>query len=335
MANAPYPVQLSRMLRRLPAIAIALACALALPLAAQAFDLQGHRGARGLAPENTLSAFRVALGLGVTTLETDIAITRDGHLVLSHDPRLNPDIVRGPDGRWLTSEGPAIHSMTLDEVRRLDVGTLNPQSRYAAQWPQQRAQSPQPMPTFDELADLVLSHGTPVRLNLETKITPTSGTDTAPPAEYARRVVDAIRARGLVSRVTVQSFDWRTLLEVKRIAPQIETSCLTIQSPGMDTVAAGSDGASPWHAGLRGADHGNSVPRLARAAGCASWSVFWRNLTPAMLVQARDAGLKVLAWTVNDVDTMGRLIDLGVDGLITDYPDRLRGVMKARGMPLP
>jgi glycerophosphoryl diester phosphodiesterase len=133
----------------------------------------------------------------------------------------------------------------------------------------------------------------------------------------------------------VQSFDWRTLIEARRIAPEIHTACLTIESPNFDTMRAAQDGASPWHAGLRAADHGGSVPRLVRAAGCGSWSPFWRNLTPALLSEARALGLRVLPWTVNDPAQMASLLDMGVDGIITDYPDRLRGLMAQRGMPLP
>ena len=323
-----------RSARTLRIVALA-ACALAVAAPAAAFDLQGHRGARGLAPENTLAAFRVALDIGVSTLETDLAVTKDDQLVLAHDPRLNPQVVRGPDGRWLTGETPAIRSLTLQELRRFDVGRLDPAGRYAAQWPQQRAADGERFPTLGELFSLVGASGKPVRLNIETKITPTSGDDTPDPARFATLVVDAVRSAGLASRVTVQSFDWRTLLEVRRIAPEIHTACLTIESPNFDTMRAAPDGASPWHAGLRVADHGGSVPRLVRAAGCGSWSPFWRNLTPALLSEARALGLKVLPWTVNDPAQMSSLLDMGVDGIITDYPDRLRGLMAQRGMPLP
>jgi glycerophosphoryl diester phosphodiesterase len=126
---------------RAATVALCVASAL-LAGRALAFDLEGHRGARGLAPENTLAAFRTALKLGVTTIETDLAVTRDLQLVLSHDPKLNPDIVRSPDGRWLSGEGPALYSLTLEELRRYDVGMLNPASKYAAQWPAQQPSRP-------------------------------------------------------------------------------------------------------------------------------------------------------------------------------------------------
>jgi len=302
---------------------------------AQSFDLQGHRGARGLAPENTLAAFRKALEIGVTTIETDLALTRDGVLVLAHDPRLNPDLSRGPDGKWLTGWGPPIRTLTKRELDGYDVGRLNPEGRYARQWPQQVAADGERIPSWQDLVALTRSMGrVAVRFNIETKLAPDRPDETADPQTFARAVVEAIRAEGVGGRTTVQSFDWRTLLEVKKLAPEIATACLTIESQGMDTVRRTSP-PSPWHAGLDLAGHGGSVPKLAKAAGCGTWSMFWRNLTPQLVKEAKALGLVVLPWTVNDPADMGRLIDMGVDGIITDYPDRLRQVMASRGLGLP
>ena len=336
----PHPHQRSAspFLRVAPMAATLVALWIAAPgaIAADAdFDLQGHRGTRGLAPENTLAAFRKALAIGVTTLETDLALTRDGVLVLSHDPQLNPDLVRGPDGKWIAGQGPAIRALDLAEVRRFDVGRLNPDSRYSVQWREQQPADGERIPTLEELFALLRASGSQARLNLETKVTPTIGEDAPDPASFARVAVEAVRAAGFAQRTTIQSFDWRTLVEVRRIAPEIPTACLTIDSRGMNTVQPGPDGASPWHAGLRAADHGGSLPRLVRAAGCATWSMFWRNLNPELVAEARSLGLKVLPWTVNEPADMRRLIDWGVDGIITDYPDRLRALLLQLGRPLP
>jgi glycerophosphoryl diester phosphodiesterase len=300
-----------------------------------AFDLEGHRGTRGLAPENTLTAFRRAIQIGVTTIETDMAVTSDDVVVISHDPFLNPDLVRGPDGHWLASRGPPIRALTVAELRRYDIGRLNPMSQYARQFPEQQAVDGERFPRLSELFDLGKASGRPVRFNIETKITPTSGEDTPDPATFARLVIAAVRAADVAKRVTVQSFDWRTLIEVKRIAPDIETSCLTIQTKDNDTVQPAGGGPSPWHAGLDPREHGGSLPALVKAAGCGTWSMFWRNLSTKELADAHSLGVKVLPWTVNDRAEMRRLIDLGVDGIITDYPDRLREVMAEEGMALP
>jgi glycerophosphoryl diester phosphodiesterase len=295
--------------------------------AASAFDLQGHRGARGLAPENTLAAFELALNLGVDTLESDLAVTRDGVLVLAHDPQVNPDLAR-LDGRWIEAPGPAIHGLSLAELKRYDIGRLKPDTPYARQWPQQRPADGQRYPTLAELAALVRTAGRPVRLNLETKIRPDSGAATPDPETFARLVAETLEREGLAAATTIQSFDWRTLVALRRLAPAIETVCLSIVSPNMDTVSAEASGASPWHAGLTEREHG-SVPRRAKAAGCAVWSPQWRNLDAASLAEAHALGLRVIPWTVNEPAEMERLLALGVDGLITDYPDRA-AVLKSR-----
>src|SRR3954471_12272873 len=180
---------------------------------AQAFDLQGHRGARGLAPENTLEAFTLALSIGVTTLELDLAMTKDNVLVISHDRSLNPDHTRGPDGQFLSKQGPAIRSLTLAEVKRYDVGRLGPGSAYAASLPDQRPADGARIPALTELFELVKrADAEHVRFNIETKITPTSGAETPDPETFAAAVAKAVRDAGLAARVSVQSFDWRTLV---------------------------------------------------------------------------------------------------------------------------
>ena len=302
---------------------------------AVAFDLEGHRGARGLAPENTLAAFRRALDIGVTTIETDMAVTRDDVVVISHNPSLNPDLVRGPDGQWLAVPGPQIRTLSFAELERYDIGRINPASKYARQCPEQQPADGERFPKLSELFALAKASGKPVRFNIETKITPTSGTSTPDPATFARLVIGVVRESDMGDRVAVQSFDWRTLVEVKRIAPDIETSCLTIQTKDEDTVRAPEGGPSPWHAGFDLRDYGGSLPALAKAAGCGTWSMYWRNLTPKDLEAAHALGLKVLPWTVNERTDMRNLIELGVDGIITDYPDRLREVMAEKGIALP
>ena len=303
--------------------------------ASHALDLQGHRGARGLAPENTLPAFAKALSLGVTTLETDIAISRDGVLLISHDPALNPDLSRGPDGQFLASRGPLIHRTDFDELRRYDVGRLKPGTRYAVQYPNQQPVDGARLPSLDELFALVKKSGnTEVRLSLETKLSPLAPDDTASPEPFARALIAAVRAAGLAQRTIVQSFDWRTLKVVQREAPEITTACLTAQQRWLDNVAAGSEAASPWTAGLKFGDHG-SVPKLVQAAGCRIWSAHFADLDAVSVKQAQALGLQVLAWTVNEPAQIDAVLDLGVDGIISDRPDRVRDAMQRRGMALP
>jgi glycerophosphoryl diester phosphodiesterase len=209
-------------------------------------------------------------------------------------------------------------------------------SQYAKSFPNQQAADGERFPRVSELFDLAKASGKPVRFNIETKITPTSGANTPDPATFARLVLAVVREANVADRVTLQSFDWRTLIEMKRLAPEIETSCLTIDTVNDNTVRQAPDGGpSPWHAGFALRDHGGSLPALVKAAGCGTWSMFWRNLTPRDLAEAHALGLKVLPWTVNERGDMRNLIDMGVDGIITDYPDRLREVMAEKKIALP
>jgi glycerophosphoryl diester phosphodiesterase len=241
---------------RLPLIAIAAI----LPLAAHAFDLQGHRGARGLAPENTIPAFETALRIGVTTLELDLAVTRDDVLVASHDPHLNPDITRDAGGKFLEGRGPAIRSLTFAELQRYDVGRIRPDTAYAARFRMQRGADGVRIPALGEVFDLVKRSGADhIRFNIETKVTPTDGADVPDPDTFAALLAKAVREAGLAGRVTVQSFDWRTLAALKRIAPEIARACLTIEAPMDDNIQRRTAGPSPWTAGLDIADFAGSA----------------------------------------------------------------------------
>lgn len=308
---------------------------LALCLQAQAFDLQGHRGARGLAPENTMAGFERALAIGVTTLETDIAVSRDGVLVISHDPALNPDITRGPDGQYLTTRGPMIWHTDFAELQRYDIGRLKPGTRYAAMYPKQKPHDGARLPRLDELFALVSRPGNEqVRLALEIKLRPDAPDETMAPEPFARKLVDAVRQAGLAPRTTILSFDWRALQAVQLLAPEIGTVYLSIQRPNFDNIGAGRPGASPWTAGIAHAEHG-SVPKMIRAAGGRIWSGFHGDLDAAKVKEAQALGLTVLAWTVNDPARIAQVMDMGVDGIVSDRPDLVRQEMQRRGMPLP
>jgi len=301
-----------------------------------AFDLQGHRGARGLMPENTLEGFETALSIGVTTLELDLAMTKDGVVVVSHDSLLNPDHTRGPDGKFLATQGPAIRTLTLAELKRYDVGALKPGTPYAASFAGQRTVDGARIPTLAEVFDLVRRvKADHVRFNIETKLTPTSGANTPDPDAFAGALAASVREAGLAARVTLQSFDWRTLMVMRRIAPEIDRVCLTIDGGSGDTLRRGQPGASPWTAGLDIDAFDGSTPRLVSAAGCLVWSPNFRNVTAASLAEAGALRLPVIPWTVNERPDMARLIEMGVSGIITDYPDRLRAVMTDKKLPLP
>jgi glycerophosphoryl diester phosphodiesterase len=313
--------------RILITIGILLAAAL-LAQPAPAFDLQGHRGARGLAPENTLPAFQKALDLGVDTIECDLAITRDRVVVIHHDLWLNPDTTRGPDGQWLDHRGPAISELTFAELQRYDVGRLKPGTDYAKSFPDQQPVDGTRIPRLADLYDLVKKSGnTKVGLDCETKVSPHERGATLAPEVFARMAIAEIRKADMADRTTVQSFDWSTLQVIQKEAPEIRTMYLT--SP--QTLKRGSDGAySPWVAGFAPELHGGSVPRAVHAAGGKLWAPNHAYLTPALLAEARALGIVVIPWTVNDSPTIAKLLDMGVDGIISDRPDLVQIEIRKR-----
>ena len=272
------------------------------------FDLQGHRGARGLHPENTLTGFRAALELGVTTLELDLGLTKDGVLVVHHDTHLSPATARGADGTWIAEER-AISSLTLAEVHGYDVGRLNPDHAYAARWPEQLGVDGERIPALAEVLDLDGS----VAFNIETKLDATHPDHTRPPEDFVTALKAALADDAVRARVTVQSFDWRTLVLLKG---WVRTACLT----DADTVVP----QSPWTAGFDPAAYA-SLPALVAAVGCEIWSPNHAQLSEVVIAEAHALGLKVVPWTVNDPARGDELVAWGVDGLITDYPDRVRG----------
>lgn len=299
-----------------------------------AFDIEAHRGGRALFPENTLVSFANALSMGVDTLELDVGVTRDGVLVISHERGLNPDLARSADGNYVAAPGIPFVKLSLDEVKQFDVGQIRPGSTYAAQFPDQHAVPGTRIPTLKELIDLVRRSGNNrVRLNIETKIDPNYPDESPPPERFVALLLDLLRTEKFQDRVMVQSFDWRTLQLVQKLAPEIPTVYLTLQAGRDPTVFL--DKASEWTAGFNPAEHGRSIPRTIKAAGGAIWSPFARDVTPALMAESHALGLKVVVWTANQPEDMARLIDMGADGVISDRPDLLRKVAAEKGIALP
>ncbi|MGK7059482.1 glycerophosphodiester phosphodiesterase [Bradyrhizobium sp. 1050_B9_N1_2] len=301
---------------------------------AMAFDLEAHRGGRALLPENTLPAFANALSMGVDTLELDAGVTADGEVVVSHERGLNPDLARDAGGAYVAAPGTPFVKLRLADVRTYDVCQIRPDSSYAKQFPDQRAVPGTRIPTLGELFALVRKAGnTRVRFNIETKIDPNHPDESLDPRGFVAKLLQLIEAEGFSDRVMIQSFDWRTLLLVQQQAPTIPTVYLTLQRGSGQTVAL--DKATNWTAGFSPADHGGSLPRTIKAAGGTVWSPYFGDVTEAVVSEAHTLGLRIVVWTVNKREDMARMIELGVDGIISDRPDLLRQVAGEKGIALP
>jgi len=298
-----------------------------------AFDIEAHRGGRGLFPENTLVSFAGALAMGVDTLELDVGVTKDGVLVVSHERRLNPDLARDANGAYVSPPGTPFVELTLAQVKAYDVGQIRPDSDYAKQFPGQRAAPNTPIPTLKEVIDLVRRSGdNKVRLNIETKIDPDHPAESPDPDRFVTLLLGLLEAETVSDRVMIQSFDWRTLQLVQQRAPKIPTVYLTLQRGKAPTVAL--DKATGWTAGFNPAEHDGSLLRTIKAAGGAIWSPYFADVTPALIAEAHDLKLRVVVWTVNKPEDIARMIDIGVDGIISDRPDLLRKVAGEKGIVL-
>jgi glycerophosphoryl diester phosphodiesterase len=310
---------------------------LALAREAQAFDLQAHRGGRGLRPENTLAAFAHALDLRVTTLELDLAVTLDRVVVISHDPALDYRLVKSAGGEFVPREPRRfIKDLTFQELKGYAVGELNPRASYAYAYPEQTAVPGQTVPALAELFEMVRSRGDErVRFNIEIKTYPPFPEYTVPVTEFAELVVRVIAEYGLEERVTVQSFDWRALRAVQELAPELEIACLAVRGFTLDgesyNLQPALPGPSAWLAGLD-VDEAESAAALAAAFGAQVFSPYYREVTRADIEAAHGLGLRVIPWTVNDERQMRGLIAWGADGLITDRPDILIKVLEELGL---
>jgi glycerophosphoryl diester phosphodiesterase len=269
-------------------------------------DVQGHRGARGLFPENTLEGFLAAAALGVTAFELDVGMTADGVVVVSHDPALNPDLTRDAAGAWLDGKGRLIRSLTYAALQTYDIGRLRPGSRTAALFPDQRPIDGARIPTLAA----VLAALPDARFTIEVKTDPRHPDWTVTPSELADATLDVIDAAGAAARIIIESFDWRVQRHVRRLRPEITLAWLT-QAETVRDSALWWDGVTKFA----------SVPVCVAAEGGPIWAPDATDLTEAQVQEAHALGLSVLPWTVNDPADMARLIAWGVDGLISDRPD--------------
>lgn len=266
------------------------------------FDKEGHRGCRGLMPENTIPAFIKALDLGVTTLEMDAVITKDSQVIISHDPFINHAFSLYADGKPIKAEDEKklkIFSMTYTEAQQYDVG-----SKYYASFPQQQKMVVH-KPLLIEVIDSVeaytsLHHLPKVQYNIETKSTDSTDGILHPlPATFVELIMQIVESKGIASRVIIQSFDIRTLQYLHQHYPNIKTALL-VEPPLTMNLAA-------------------QLKQLGFIPSI--YSPDYHLVTPLMVKQCHDLGIALIPWTVDDLPTMQKLKDMGVNGLISDYPN--------------
>ena len=288
----------------------------------------GHRGARGIMPENTLEGFAFTLACGVRLLEFDVVMTRDNVPVITHNHSLTRSIVRNINGDWLQGEEPKVSSLNWAELSQLDVGGLDGNSEYGQRFPDQAFLSGVRIPRLRDLCALIAEPDhQDVHLMLEIKSDPGKLKDAQARTAIVSAVVNEVRSLGLADRTLMHSFDWSLLAECKRIAPEMPTSFLTqLPDNASDKGEDSATGASP---DLSAQDV--STADLVSQAGGALWCPYYLDVTAKAVARARELGLRVAVWTVNETDDIDRMIGLGVDAIVSDYPGRVQHRLLAHG----
>jgi glycerophosphoryl diester phosphodiesterase len=294
--------------------------------------IYGHRGARGDLPENTLESFKYLFDNAINAYETDILISKDLVPVITHDFRLDPSLTKDKEGNWIKDEDIKIFDLTYDEISKFDVGSLNKLTRYGRRFVNQRSLENQKIPKLSELLELssknVLQN---LLINLEIKSTPDEKNLTPDPKDLVQIVLNEINNSNLKEKIIISSFDWRILREVKKQSPEIPRAYLTFQQEKGMKIKKTIYSKSPW------IDHipltiVYDLPKIIKELGGSAWHPYYKDINKKAVKDAHDNNLPVNVWTVNDEDDMLKMIEYGVDGIMTDYPLTLKNLCEKRNI---
>ena len=287
--------------------------------------IYGHRGARGVLPENTLDSFQYLFDNDIKAYETDILISKDLVPVITHDFRLSPSMTKDSEGNWLENEDIKIIDLTYDQISKFEVGSLNKLTKYGRRFLNQKKLPNQKIPKLSQLLDLTTkNNNSNLIINLEIKSTPVQENLTPSPEMLAKIVLDEVNKSSLIDKIIYSSFDWRVLREIKNYNSEIPRAYLTQdqrniydQSPWMDFT--------PLHNNV-------DLPKLIKAHGGKAWHPYHKNINEKNIKIAQSENLPVNVWTVNKEKDMLRMIDYGVDGIMTDYPVQLKELCEKKNI---
>jgi len=308
------------------------------------FDLEAHRGGRDVRPENTLYSYAYAIELGATSIECDMQLTKDGQIVMSHNPILNSDITRDENGNYIKNNKYDIRLMTVDELKKFDVGVMDPNcGEYYDLHGKTQFTYDAKIPTLEELMQLIQSYGDKnIVLNIETKSYPDPASagykNNADPKKFVEVFNNIVKKYNMEDRVVLQSFDWQTLIEMKKLNPNISTSALWQEQPSWgrdsESLRRYEKKKSPWLGGLDIKDYQGNPVKAAHAIGADIISPYYTEISKQDVDEAHSLGMKVVPWTVNNEKDMNMLLDMGVDGIISDKPWLLKQVLEKRNIKL-
>lgn len=308
------------------------------------FDLEAHRGGRDVRPENTLYSYAYAIELGATSIECDMQLTKDGQIVMCHNPILNSDITRDENGNYIENNKYDIRLMTVDELKKFDVGVMDPNcGEYYDLHGKTQFTYDAKIPTLEELMQLIQSYGDKnIVLNIETKSYPDPASagykNNADPKKFVEVFNNIVKKYDMEDRVVLQSFDWQTLIEMKKLNPNISTSALWQEQPSWgrdsESLRRYEKKKSPWLGGLDIKDYQGNPVKAAHAIGADIISPYYTEISKQDVDEAHSLGMKVVPWTVNNEKDMNMLLDMGVDGIISDKPWLLKQVLEKRNIKL-
>lgn len=291
---------------------------------AKTVRLVGHRGARGLLPENSMIGFDFTLSIGINLLEFDVFLSRDNVPVITHNYRLQPSATRGPNGRFISGQGPRVSSLLVEEIESYDVGRLDGNTSYGQRFPDQAQLDGIKIPKLVDLLHLLSQPKyESVCMMLELKSDPNLMDNRVSRQRFVSVVDETLRSAGMTQRALLHSFDWGLLAECKKQIPDMPLSFLTqLKENGL---SVGEDSSANLSPGLNKA--GVSIPDEVSRAGGSLWCPHFSEINRSDLARARDLGLCVGVWTVNEPQDIEAMISLGVDSIVTDYPGRAQKIL--------
>ena len=286
--------------------------------------IYGHRGARGHLPENTLESFKYLFKNNINAYETDILISKDLIPVITHDFRLDPSFTKDNEGNWITDENIIIFDLSYDELLKFDVGSLNKLSRYGRRFVNQKTLENQKIPKLSELLELSSKNKSEnLLINLEIKSTPDEENLTPTPEEMVKLVMQEVNKSNLQNKIIISSFDWRTLTEIKNHYPEISRAYLSFQQQTGIKIKNTIYNRSPWMSYLPFFET-YELPKIIKSQGGKAWHPYHKDITKKLVDISHQEDLPVNVWTVNEEYDMLKMIEYSVDGIMTDYPLRLK-----------
>ncbi|MBM7073764.1 glycerophosphodiester phosphodiesterase [Shewanella sp. 202IG2-18] len=305
-------------------------------------DIYAHRGFRAIAPENTLPAYDAALKMGVDVIDMDINMTKDGVLVVTHNLTLNPQTTQDANGNWITKPIP-IKNLSLKQLQQYQVGNIKAGSEFQQMYPHHIAMKDVHIPTLEQVIHFVKANAKyPVRYQMEIKTDPTQKELSVSPEVIAKALAMAINQNHISNQAEIQAFEWQALVDIQQLIPGIHTAYLTEPEYDPDNTQAEYKvgNGKIWTSPLLASNYDYDYPKMVKKLGGTFWEPYEQDVTQQQIEHAHQLGIKVVPWgwtehehTDFNYTKVNQLIDWGVDGIITDRPDILKGILAVKGLP--